>query len=115
MLAIAAILLRSIRSNRHESINTVEGALSLTRREVRAKLMRPVGRSVKFKYPDENDNKEGDLKDRVIARIEWHGDGNQARAVYWDVIDLIEFPHRGKPGDEAGTVREFQRPLAAPS
>jgi hypothetical protein len=25
-----------------------------------------------------------------------HG-ANKARAAYWDVVDLIEFPHKGKP------------------
>jgi hypothetical protein len=59
--------------------------MGLTKQEVRAKLMKAVGRPVAFKYP--GSSVRGRLKDRAIVPSGWF-DG----AYYWDVIDLIEFP-----------------------
>lgn len=72
-------------------------SLSLTKKDVRAKLQEPVGKRVKFNFPDDRDNKRGHLRERVIVRSGWHADGNKVGAVYWDVVDLIEFPHKGNP------------------
>ena len=71
--------------------------MSLTKKEVRAKLQEAVGKPVKFNFPDDKDNKRGILKERVIVWSGWSGEGNKVGAIYWDVVDLIEFPHRGKP------------------
>jgi hypothetical protein len=61
--------------------------LSLTKKEVYAKLQEAVGKPVKFKYP--SDNKRGLLKERVIVWSGWSDEGNHVG--YWDVVDLIEF------------------------
>jgi len=62
--------------------------MSLTKKEIHAKLRKPVGKPVKFNYPGGVDNKRGCVRDRVIV---WSGI-SRSRAVYWDVVDLIEFP-----------------------
>lgn len=71
--------------------------MSLTKKEVRAKLQEAVGKPVTFNYPGGKDKRRGCLKERVIV---WsgppRGEGNQIRAVYWDVVDLIEFPPSGR-------------------
>lgn len=61
--------------------------MSLTEKEAREKMLRPIGKQVKFKYPGEEGRKEGILKDRAIV---WSGHGQQG-VKYWDVVDLIEF------------------------
>jgi hypothetical protein len=61
--------------------------MSLTNQEIYAKLMKPVGKAVAFKYP--GSNLHGELRERVIVPSEPF-DG----ADYWDVIDLIEFPQQ---------------------
>lgn len=66
-----------------------ELSLSLTDKEIRTKLLKAVGKQVKFDYPGGIGNKRGRLKDRVIV---WSGGDSQSGAVYWDVVDLIEFP-----------------------
>lgn len=67
--------------------------MSLTKKEVRAKLQEAVGKPVKFGYPG-GKNRQGFLKERVIV---WSGEGDQVAvgARYWDVVDLIEFQHNG--------------------
>jgi hypothetical protein len=69
-------------------------SLSLTKKEVRAKLQEPVGRPVKFDYPDGKFKRRGRLKERVIVWSGLSDEGNQVE--YWDVVDLIEFPHKAR-------------------
>ena len=64
-----------------------ELTLSLTKKEIKAKLMKAVGKKVAFNYPGNRGNKRGLLKDRVIV---WSGHSSSG-ADYWDVVDLIEF------------------------
>jgi len=59
--------------------------MGLTKKEIHAKLMKPVGKRVKFKYP--GSIQHGYLKDRLVVRS-----GPSDGAQYWDVIDLIDFP-----------------------
>jgi hypothetical protein len=61
--------------------------LSLTKKEVKAKLMEAVGKRVAFNYPGGKGNQRGVLKDRVVS---WSGP-SPSGADYWDVVDLIEF------------------------
>ncbi len=62
--------------------------MSLTKKEIKTKLMKAVGKKVAFKYPGDKGNKRGYLKDRVIV---WSGH-SPSGADYWDVVDLIVFP-----------------------
>jgi hypothetical protein len=66
-----------------------ELALSLTRNEIEAKLLKPVGKRVAFNYPGDKGNKRGFLRDRAVV---WSSH-SPSGADYWDVVDLIEFPH----------------------
>lgn len=61
--------------------------MTLTDEEVHAKLFKPVGKPVEYKYPGGR-KLRGLLKDRVIVR----SDEDPSGALYWDVVDLIEFP-----------------------
>lgn len=67
--------------------------MSLTKKEIVAKLLQPVGQRVAFNYPGSKGNKRGYLRDRAVV---WSGHGSSG-ADYWDVIDLIEFPHEKHP------------------
>jgi len=58
----------------------------MSEKEIRAKLMRPIGKPVVFNYPD--CTLRGVLLDRVIS-----AGGSVTEADYWDVVDLIEFPN----------------------
>lgn len=61
--------------------------MSLSKKEIKAKLMQPVNKKVAFNYPGNKGNKRGFLKDRVIV---WSGHSSSG-ADYWDVVDLIKF------------------------
>lgn len=61
--------------------------MSLTRKEIKAKLMKAVGKKVAFNYPGNKGNKQGVLRDRVVV---WSGP-SPSDADYLDVVDLIEF------------------------
>jgi hypothetical protein len=61
-------------------------AMSLTRKEIRQKLMEPVGKAVQFGFPN-NKLRRGKLLDREVVWSSHHPDAD-----YWDVVDLIEFP-----------------------
>jgi len=81
--------------------------LSLTKKEIRAKLRKAVGKQVRFEYPGGIDNKRGCLRDRVIV---WSG-VSRSGVVYWDVVDLIEFAnaehkHRHKHWIRIGYYRQ---------
>jgi hypothetical protein len=52
-------------------------------------LRRAINRRVGFNYPGGKGNKRGTLKDRAIVSSGVRSSG----AHYWDVVDLIEFPH----------------------
>jgi hypothetical protein len=60
--------------------------LSLSNKEIKAKIMSRVGKPVKFKFPG-GEVREGRLLDRAVVMSIRHPD-----ASYWDVIDLIQFP-----------------------
>ena len=62
--------------------------MSLTEKEVRAKIQQAVGKSVKFTFPNAKDNQVGHLMERVIV-------GSRQR-IFWNVVDLIDFPKKGK-------------------
>lgn len=51
------------------------------------KILKPIGKRVKFKYPNNEGDKSGTLLDRCII----HSEPNN-QVPYWDVVDLIEFP-----------------------
>jgi len=67
--------------------------MTLTKKEVIAKLRERVGKPVAFNYPGRKGNKRGCLKDRAIV---WSGH-SRSGADYWDVVDLIEFPDEKHP------------------
>jgi hypothetical protein len=58
-----------------------------TDEEIERQIRSKVGQSVKFKYPDDEGERRGVLKDRVVIKgaIGFKG------IPYWDVVDLIEF------------------------
>lgn len=59
----------------------------MTRKEILSKLQASVGKPVRYKYPNSY-VQTGRLKDRAVVRSGTH----PSDAVYWTVIDLIEFP-----------------------
>jgi len=75
--------------------------MSLTRKQIRQKLMEPVNKGVHFKFPG-GMSRRGKLLDRVVV---WSGHAPDAD--YWDVIDLIEFPeHRHRRWIRLGYYRQ---------
>lgn len=57
------------------------------------KILSSIGRKVSFKYPGNEGDKHGVLKDRVVVEST-----NAVGAVpYWDVVDLIEFKGEQEP------------------
>jgi hypothetical protein len=68
--------------------------LSLTKKEARAKIRKAVGKPVKFDYPSKF-KRRGLLKERVIVWSGWSEESKRKRVGYWDVVDLIKFPHKG--------------------
>ena len=67
--------------------------MKLTKKQIIAKLLKPIGKRVAFKYPGGKADKRGLLKDRAIVQ----GSHNLSGADYWDVVDLIEFPQEKHP------------------
>lgn len=61
--------------------------MTLLEKEIHSKLLDAVGSAVKYNYPG-GIKLRGSLKDRVIVR----SGPDKSGAVYWDVVDLIEFP-----------------------
>lgn len=61
--------------------------------ETLEKIMDAVGKPVSFKFPGNEGNKKGILKDRAIVPSNPGTNG----IPYWDVIDLIEFPEEAEP------------------
>ena len=58
-----------------------------------AKINRAVGKPVAFKYPGDEGQKKGVLKDRAIIR----SNPGTVGVPYWDVVDLIEFAGDAEP------------------
>jgi hypothetical protein len=57
------------------------------------KIMEAVGRPVRFRYPAGEKHKIGLLVERAVVR-----NNPRTRGVpYWNVVDLIEFPHEKVP------------------
>jgi len=59
---------------------------------IAAKLLRPIGKKVRFTYPGDEPSKTGILKDRAFIPSPGATD-----VPYWDVVDLIEFPDEPQP------------------
>ena len=57
------------------------------------RILSCIGKRVSFKYPGNEGDKRGILKDRVAVEST-----NESGAVpYWDVVDLIEFKDEKEP------------------
>jgi hypothetical protein len=57
------------------------------------KILSRIGEPVSFKYPGNEGNKHGILKDRAVVEST-----NEIGSVpYWDVVDLIEFEDEKEP------------------
>jgi len=52
-----------------------------------SKMLKPIGKPVTFRYPNNEGDKKGILKDRSVIPSDPNND-----VPYWDVVDLIEFP-----------------------
>ena len=61
--------------------------------EVIQKILSRIGKRVSFQYPENEGQKNGRLKDRVVMVSSPGAEG----VPYWDVIDLIEFPNEDEP------------------
>ena len=61
--------------------------------DILAKLLKPVGKKVSFRYPAEEGSKRGILKDRMVIPSNPRATG----VPYWDVVDLINFPNEPEP------------------
>ena len=57
-----------------------------TKNEI-VKIKSRIGEKVSFKYPGNEDDKHGILKDRAVIE----SDNAIGKVSYWDVVDLIEF------------------------
>lgn len=60
---------------------------------IRRQILSKVGKKVKFKYPGDEGELRGVLKDRLVI----DSDPSFQGIPYWDVVDLIEFPGAPKP------------------
>jgi hypothetical protein len=57
------------------------------------RILSCIGRKVSFKYPGNEGDKHGILKDRGVVES-----ANDVGMVpYWEVVDLIEFKHEKEP------------------
>ncbi len=71
------------------------------------KILSCIGRKVSFKYPGNEGNKHGILKDRAVIEST-----NDVGAVpYWDVVDLIEFKGEKEPWIRIGYYRRPNQTL----
>ena len=59
----------------------------------RRKILSRIGKKVSFKYPGNEGNKHGILKDRAVVE----STNAPGKVPYWDVVDLIEFPGEEEP------------------
>ena len=60
---------------------------------VKRQILSKVGKRVKFKYPGDEGELRGVLRERVVIE----SDPGPLNIPYWDVVDLIEFPGAPKP------------------
>jgi hypothetical protein len=74
---------------RHASSTSKVGCRSdrPTDKEIERQIRSKIGKPVKFKYPDDEGERRGVLKDRVVIK----GAVGFKKIPYWDVVDLIEF------------------------
>jgi hypothetical protein len=56
--------------------------------EIIAKISKPIGKEVSFRFPGNEGHKHGVLKERVIIP----SNPGTTGVPYWDVVDLISFP-----------------------
>ena len=64
----------------------------MTQNEV-TKIKSRIGKKVSFKYPGNEGDKHGILKDRAVIE----SDNVIGKVPYWDVVDLIKFKDEKKP------------------
>ena len=57
------------------------------------KILSCIGKKVSFKYPGNEGNKHGTLKDRSVIE----SSNAVGKVPYWDVVDLIEFKGEKEP------------------
>ena len=57
------------------------------------KILSRIGKKVSFKYPGDEGNKLGILKDRAVVE----STNDAGKVPYWDVVDLIEFEGEKEP------------------
>ena len=57
------------------------------------KILLCIGRKVSFKYPGNEGDKHGILKDRLVVE----SSNAVGKVPYWDVVDLIEFKGEEEP------------------
>jgi hypothetical protein len=70
-----------------------EEKMSATEDNIEEKILKPIGKKVEFKFPNNEGRKEGYLKDRAFIE----SNPGSSDVPYWDVIDLIEFPDEPEP------------------
>lgn len=63
------------------------------RDEVVAKILSRIGEPVTFLYPGQEDPARGRLIDRYVLPAQ----GTRSGVLFWDVVDLIEFPNEAEP------------------
>lgn len=61
--------------------------------DIKRQILSKVGKKVRFKYPGDEGDLYGVLKDRLVIE----SDDSPSGIPYWDVVDLIEFPGTPKP------------------
>lgn len=64
-----------------------------TDEEIERQIVGKIGKPVKFRYPDDEGDRRGVLKERVVIK----GSVGFKGIPYWDVVDLIEFQGAKKP------------------
>jgi hypothetical protein len=60
---------------------------------IERQILSRVGKPVHFRYPGTEGPRHGVLKDRVVIQSSSSAQG----VLYWDVVDLIEFPEAPEP------------------
>ena len=69
---------------------------------IERKILQVIGKGVSFKYPGNEGNRNGILKDRVVDRANPDTPG----VPYWSVVDLIEFPEEQREWIRFGYYRK---------
>jgi hypothetical protein len=72
-----------------------------TENDVLKKIKSCIGNKVSFKYPGDEGEKNGKLKDRVVIKSDSEGE-----IPYWDVVDLIDFEGQKEPWMRIGYYRK---------